>query len=260
MTIGKLRQEYKDIINKKYDEYPDFISALDLFINDNKDDLRTGVISVITQAEKKKNELLAEEKRVQGMMEFEHKYSEYEYICGIDEVGRGPLAGPVVTAAVILPKDFIILYLNDSKQVPEKKRDELYDIIMDKAIAVGIGSSSEKVIDEIGIKNANYTAMKEAISKLSVKPDMLLVDAETIPDTDIPQEAIIKGDAKSVSIAAASIIAKVTRDRIMHEYDSLYPEYGFKSNVGYGSASHIAALKKYGPCDLHRRSFIKNFV
>jgi ribonuclease HII len=165
-----------------------------------------------------------------------------------------------VAAAVVLPKDVDIYYLNDSKQLSAKKREELYDEIMEKAIAVGVGFSDEKCIDEINILQANYVAMREAISKLSVKPDILLNDAVKIPDVDIPQESIIKGDAKSVSIAAASIIAKVTRDRMMVEYDRIYPGYDLASNKGYGTKAHMEALKTVGPCEIHRRSFIKNIV
>ena len=191
---------------------------------------------------------------------YERKYADYAFICGIDEVGRGPLAGPVVAGAVILPKDCNILYINDSKKLSEKKREELYDVIMEQAVATGIGMASPARIDEINILQATYKAMQQAISKLSIKPDLLLNDAVTIPDVEIEQIPIIKGDAKSISIGAASIIAKVTRDRLMVEYDQILPEYGFASNKGYGSAEHIAALKKYGPSPIHRRSFIHNFI
>ncbi len=201
-----------------------------------------------------------ERARTEAMKEFEYKYSDYNLICGIDEVGRGPLAGPVYTSAVILPKDKEILYLNDSKKLSEKKRDELYEVIMENAVAVGIGHATNERIDEINILQATYEAMRMAISQLGVNPDLLLVDAVTIPDVSIRQVGIIKGDARSISIAAASIVAKVTRDRIMCEYDKEYPEYRFASNKGYGTAEHIAALKKYGPTPIHRRSFIGNFI
>jgi ribonuclease HII len=190
------------------------------------------------------------------MFHYERLYPEVNYIGGIDEVGRGPLAGPVVACCVILPKDCDILYLNDSKQVPEKKREELYDEIMAKAVSVGIGCVSHEVIDEINILQATFEAMRQAIASMPVKPEHLLVDAVHIPDIKIPQRGIIKGDAKSASIAAASIVAKVTRDRMMCELDAKYPAYGFAKNKGYGSAEHIAALKQYGPCEIHRRSFI----
>ena len=175
-------------------------------------------------------------------------------------MGRGPLAGPVVAGAVILPKDCDILYINDSKKLTAAKREELYDEIMEKAVAAGIGMVSPQRIDEINILQATYEAMREAISKLEPAPDILLNDAVTIPEVTIPQVPIIKGDAKSISIGAASIIAKVTRDRLMVEYDQILPEYGFASNKGYGSAELIAALKNYGPSPIHRRSFIHNFI
>ena len=188
------------------------------------------------------------------------KISQKARICGIDEVGRGPLCGPVVASAVILPKDCQILYLNDSKKLSEKKREELYDVIMEQAIAVGVGMATPQRIDEINILQATYEAMRQAISNLNVKPAVLLNDAVTIPEVDIPQIPIIKGDAKSVSIAAASIIAKVTRDRMMVEYDRIYPGYDLASNKGYGTKVHMEALKTVGPCEIHRRTFIKNIV
>ncbi len=176
------------------------------------------------------------------------------FIAGIDEVGRGPLVGPVVTAAVILPKDFYDERINDSKKLTEKKRELLYDVIMENAISVGIGISSEDVIDEINILNATKRAMLEAVNNLSVKPEHLLIDAVKL-DTDIPQTSIIKGDAKSESIAAASIIAKVTRDRMMVELDKIHPEYDFKHNKGYGTKKHIEAIRKYGIIKEHRKTF-----
>ena len=179
------------------------------------------------------------------------------FIAGIDEVGRGPLVGPVVTAAVILPKDFYDERINDSKKLTEKKRELLYDVIMENAISVGIGISNEDVIDEINILNATKRAMLEAVNNLNVKPEHLLIDAVKL-NTDIPQTSIIKGDAKSESIAAASIIAKVTRDRMMVEYDKIYPGYDFASNKGYGTAKHIDALKLQGSSPIHRKTFIKN--
>ena len=218
------------------------------------------MVKLVEQAGKRLEKLEAERARIENLKKYEKEYAEYGYICGIDEVGRGPLAGPVVAGAVILPKDCDILYINDSKKLTAAKRDELYDIIMEKAVAVGIGMASPARIDEINILQATYEAMREAISKLSVKPDLLLNDAVTIPGVDIRQVPIIKGDAKSISIGAASIVAKVTRDRMMVEYDKIMPEYGFASNKGYGSAEHIAALKKVGPSPIHRASFIKNFV
>ena len=196
------------------------------------------------------------------LWEYENKLYKQgiNYIGGVDEVGRGPLAGPVVACAVILPKDSQILYLNDSKKLSASKREELYDVIMREAVSVGIGMRSPERIDEINILQATYEAMREAVSKLDVMPQVLLNDAVTIPQITIPQVPIIKGDAKSVSIAAASIIAKVTRDRLMEEYDKVFPEYGFASNKGYGAAVHIEALKKYGPTPIHRKTFITHFI
>ena len=198
--------------------------------------------------------------RLEAMREYEDTYDACAYICGIDEAGRGPLAGPVVAAAAVLPKDCQIFYLNDSKKLSEKKRDLLFDEIKEKAVAYGIGIVSPQVIDEINILQATYEAMRQAISQLNVIPEILLNDAVTIPGVDIMQVPIVKGDAKSVSIAAASILAKVTRDRMMMEYDQIYPEYGFAKHKGYGTAAHIAELKEYGPCPIHRRTFIKKFV
>ena len=213
---------------------------------------------------KKEEKLRKELERLEVMSAYEKEYAQYTHICGIDEVGRGPLAGPVVACAVVLPKDVTILYLNDSKKLSEKKRELLYDEIMEKAVAVGIGAVGPARIDEINILQATYEAMRMAIEdltgKLGKKPDLLLNDAVTIPEVDIPQVPIIKGDAKSVSIAAASVIAKVTRDRLMEEYDQVLAGYGFADNKGYGSAAHIAALRKLGPTPIHRRTFIKNFV
>ena len=224
------------------------------------EDNRKGVQDLIVRVKKEKEKLASEITSLQEMKFFERKYADCSAICGIDEAGRGPLAGPVVAGAVILPKDCQILYLNDSKQLTAKKREELYDIIMEQAVAVGLGYASYERIDEINILQATYEAMREAISKLAVQPDILLNDAVTIPKVTIQQVPIIKGDAKSVSIAAASIVAKVTRDRMMVKYDELYPEYHFAENKGYGSAAHIEALKKYGPTPIHRRTFIQNFL
>ena len=214
----------------------------------------------LQREERRQEKLKAERERLETMRSYERQYALRGVLCGSDGVGRGPLAGPVVGGAVILPQDCEILYLNDSKKLSEKKRELLYDEIMEKAVAVGIGAVSPERIDEINILQATYEAMRIAVSKLSVRPDLLLNDAVTIPQVDIPQVPIIKGDAKSVSIAAASIVAKVTRDRMMVQYEELYPGYEFASNKGYGSARHIAALKEIGPCPIHRRSFIKNFV
>lgn len=225
-----------------------------------REDERAGVKKLIAKYEKEKEKLHLELARLEAMKVFEKKYGQYSYICGIDEVGRGPLAGPVVAGAVILKKDTDILYLNDSKQLSEKKRELLYDEIMEKAVATGIGVAAPAMIDEINILQATYKAMAMAIDSLSIKPDLLLNDAVVIPGVSIKQVGIIKGDEKSVSIAAASIVAKVFRDRMMREYHALYPDYDFAHNKGYGSAAHIEALKARGPCAIHRASFIKNFV
>ena len=214
----------------------------------------------ILREQKRQEKLKAERERLESMKMYEYQYGECGFLCGIDEVGRGPLAGPVVAGAVILSRDCEILYLNDSKKLSEKKRELLYDEIMEKAVAVGLGIVGPDRIDEINILQSTYEAMRMAISNLKVRPDLLLNDAVTIPKVDIPQVPIIKGDGKSVSIAAASIVAKVTRDRMMVEYENLYPGYELGSNKGYGSAKHIAALKEIGPCVIHRKSFIKNFV
>lgn len=210
--------------------------------------------------EKQAARLAKERERLEAMSVYEKQYASCLAICGIDEVGRGPLAGPVVAGAVILPRDTEILYLNDSKKLSEKKREALYDEIMEKAVAVGIGMASPARIDEINILQATYEAMRMAIDKLQVCPDLLLNDAVTIPGVEISQVPIVKGDAKSISIAAASIVAKVTRDRMMKEYEEIFPGYDFASNKGYGTKAHIQALKTLGPCVIHRRSFIGNFV
>lgn len=185
----------------------------------------------------------------------------FNLICGIDEAGRGPLAGPVVVASVILPQDSMIEGVNDSKKVSEKKREKLYDQILEEAISYGIGIIGQDEIDEINILNATKKGLTISLQELTVRPDLIVVDALTHIDTKgIPYESIIKGDAKCYSIAAASIIAKVTRDRIMREWDKIYPEYGFVQHKGYGTAKHITAIRKYGLCPIHRRSFTKNFT
>lgn len=224
-----------------------------------RSDSRKGVQDLIAKTVKEKERLQIELERLEGMKQFEKKYVDYIAICGIDEAGRGPLAGPVVAGAVILPKDCSILYLNDSKQVSASRREELFNEIQEKAVACAVGIVSPQRIDEINILQATYEAMHQAVEGLKVVPDLLLVDAVTIPAMPMKQVGIVKGDAKSVSIAAASILAKVTRDRMMVEYDSLYPEYGFAKHKGYGSKMHIEAIQEYGPCPIHRRTFIKNF-
>lgn len=204
--------------------------------------------------------LAAEQERLEKMKEYEYQYEDHIIVCGIDEAGRGPLAGPVVAGAAILPRDCEILYLNDSKKLSEKKREALFLEIQEKASAFAVGVIGADRIDEINILQATYEAMRLAIGKLGLQPDVLLNDAVTIPGITMEQVPIIKGDGKSVSIAAASIMAKVTRDYMMEEYDTLFPQYGFARHKGYGTAAHISALKEFGPCPIHRRSFIKNFV
>ena len=196
--------------------------------------------------------------RLEQMREYENTYAARAMICGIDEAGRGPLAGPVAAGAVILPKDCTLLYLNDSKKLSEKRREELFVQIKEQAVAWCVGIVGPERIDEINILQATYEAMRQAVAGLGVKPDLLLNDAVEIPGVDIMQVPIIKGDAKSVSIAAASILAKVTRDHMMVEYDQLFPEYGFAKHKGYGTAAHIQAIQELGPCPIHRRSFIRN--
>lgn len=249
-SISKIREEFEAASMEKlpslYQEY--------------QEDPRAGVRSLIEKYRKKEDALAKEKERTEQMKFYEKQYESRGYVCGIDEVGRGPLAGPVVAGAVILPRDCRVLYLNDSKKLTAKKREELYDVIMEQAVAVGIGYVSPARIDEINILQATYEAMREAISKLPIQPDVLLNDAVTIPGVNIYQVPIIKGDGKSVSIAAASIVAKVTRDRLMVEYDREIPEYGFASNKGYGSEQHIEALKKYGPSPIHRKTFLTHFL
>ena len=248
--IGAIKEELKSTADER----------LSVFIAEYQSDGRTGVQKLVEQAEKRLQKLEAEKKRIYELQAYEREYAQAAYICGIDEVGRGPLAGPVVAGAVILPKNCEILYINDSKKLSAAKREELYDVIMEQAVAVGIGQASPQRIDEINILQATYEAMREAINNLRVTPDILLNDAVTIPQVDIPQVPIIKGDAKSISIGAASIIAKVTRDRMMVDYDRLYPGYAFAENKGYGSAAHIDALKRLGASPIHRQSFIGHFV
>ena len=249
---------------REIDEYlqscppEELASSIRSFRNDG----RSGVQKLLDKYERRLEAFRKELQRLDGMMFFERKYAEFELIAGIDEAGRGPLAGPVVATAVILPKDRPILYVNDSKQLSEKKREELFPVIMREAAAVGVGMASPELIDRINILQATYQAMRDAVASLkspegeTLVPELLLNDAVRIPSLPMRQVPIIKGDAKSCSIAAASVIAKVTRDRIMKEYDAVYPEYGFAKHKGYGSQAHIEALKTYGPCPIHRRSFI----
>lgn len=238
------------------------IESIDILFEKYKDDERKGVLNIIESYKKKLQAIEKEKERIESLLQYEKEIyqSGYNIIAGIDEVGRGPLAGPVVTAAVILPKDCRIMGINDSKKLSEKKRNELYDIIINNTVAYSFGVVNPKEIDEINILQATYKAMREALSKLSVKPDFVLADAVTIPDIECEQKGIIKGDAKSLSIGAASIIAKVHRDRMMEEYSKIYPEYHFEKNKGYGSKEHLEAIKKYGISPIHRKSFLKNIL
>lgn len=249
-TISQIREEYQAAA----------LSMLPDFIRMYKMDERVGVAKLVSQAQKKIDSLQSERDRLYQLGAYERQYAEYTYVCGVDEAGRGPLAGPVAAGAVILPKNCEILYLNDSKQLSAKKREELYDEIVHKALAWGVGMVSPQRIDEINILQATYEAMREAINNLAIKPDIMLNDAVIIPDMPIKQVPIIKGDAKSITIAAASILAKVTRDRLMIEYDNQFPGYGFGVHKGYGTKVHIEALKRLGPSEIHRKTFITHFV
>ena len=253
METEKIQQIQEKFKQAKTEELSALIQAY-------QSDERSGVQAQIKRAQKTLVALEKEKERINELWKYERVYGAYANICGIDEVGRGPLAGPVVAGAVILPKDCDLLYINDSKKLSAAKREELFDLIMEKAVATGIGMVGPARIDEINILQATYEAMRMAIANLSVTPDLLLNDAVTIPQVTIKQVPIIKGDAKSISIGAASIIAKVTRDRLMVEYDKSMPEYGFAANKGYGSEAHIEAIKKYGPSPIHRASFITKFV
>ena len=248
-SIAAIREEIEHYEGMDYRQY----------ILEYQDDPRSGVQKLVEGLKKKEKALQEEIRRTESLKQYEHLYEQLGYVCGIDEVGRGPLAGPVVACAVILPRDTDILYLDDSKKLSPGKREMLCERIREKAVAIGLGQVEAERIDQINILNATYEAMRQAIRNLSVRPAVLLNDAVTIPEVDIPQIPIIKGDQKSVSIAAASIVAKVTRDRLMTEYDQIMPEYGFAQNKGYGSRMHIEALERYGPSPIHRRSFIGNF-
>ncbi|MBQ7833772.1 MAG: ribonuclease HII [Lachnospiraceae bacterium] len=249
--IGMIKADFAEASTKE---------ELQAFISEYETDGRSGVVALVNRAGKAIEALEKEIARTESLKKYEYEYEKYGYVCGIDEVGRGPFAGPVVACAVILPANSNILYLNDSKKLSEKKREELYDVIMKEAVAVGIGMRDAGRIDEINILQATYEAMRDAIANLKVKPDVLLNDAVTIPGVEIKQVPIVKGDAKSVSIAAASIVAKVTRDRMMVEYEKEYPGFDFASNKGYGTQKHIEALQAQGPTPIHRRSFIGNFI
>ena len=228
----------------------------DPFLAEVENDQRSGVQKAIEKRKRAIQAELNEDLRLEQMLRYEKELYQagYQAIAGIDEVGRGPLAGPVVAAAVILPPGCKIKGLNDSKKIPKKKHQEIYQAVLDKALAVGIGLIDNEVIDQVNIYEATKLAMKEALSKLSLKPDYLLIDAMKL-DIDIPQESIIKGDANSLSIAAASIVAKVTRDKLMADYDKEYPGYDFAQNAGYGTKSHLQGLEQNGVTPIHRKTF-----
>ena len=225
-----------------------------------REDTRSGVQALIRRSEKQRETLEKETARIYKLQQYERGYENEGLICGIDEVGRGPLAGPVVAGAVILPKNCEILYLNDSKQLSAEKREQLYDVILEHAVAVGIGIVSPQRIDEINILQATYEAMRQAIEKLNPQPAVLLNDAVRIPQVAIQQVPIINGDANRVSISADSIVEKVKSYRMMEQYEEFFPGYGFSRNKGYGSKEHIEALQTMGPTAIHRRSFIGHFV
>lgn len=249
VSISDIKAIYE---NTSFAELEDFISRY-------ASDERAGVKSLVKKAEKQIEARHIELIRLEKMRAFEHELEgTYQYICGVDEAGRGPFAGPIVAGAAILPSDEDILYLNDSKKLSPAKRDELFDEVKEKAIAWGVGIVSAKRIDEIGVGKADFEAMRLAIKNMSVEADFALTDAFEIPELWISQKPIVKGDAKSVSIAAASILAKVTRDRIMDELDEKYPMYGFKDHKGYGTLFHRERIIEYGPCEEHRMSFLKN--
>ncbi len=249
-------KEIKEIfLNTEITRLPEVINAF-------ADDERSGVRRLTEGAEKRYAAYLKEIRRMEEISVFERELEKngYNIIGGTDEVGRGPLAGPVVAAVVILPKGCLIPGINDSKKLSAARREELSAKIRQQAVDFALGTASPKEIDEINILQATYLAMRRALNALSVKPDFLLADAVTIPEITVPQKGIIHGDARSITIGAASIVAKVERDAMMDGYDEAFEGYGFKHNKGYGSAEHIAAIKRLGPCPIHRRSFIKNFV
>ena len=242
---------------KEIQQRLDLVTDLaDSFLTEAANDQRSGVQKAIEKRKRVIQAELDEDLRLEQMLRYEKELYQagYQAIAGIDEVGRGPLAGPVVAAAVILPPGCKIKGLNDSKKTPKKKHDEIYQAVMDKALAVGIGLMDSEIIDQVNIYEATKLDMKEALSKLTLKPDYLLIDAMKL-DVEMPQESIIKGDANSLSIAAASIVAKVTRDKLMADYDKEFPGYDFAQNAGYGTKSHLQGLERNGVTPIHRKTF-----
>ncbi|MBU5306563.1 ribonuclease HII [Clostridioides mangenotii] len=250
-SVKEIKEEIENIEVNRYMEYIDFLRS----------DERKSVQNLALKLAKRLDKIRAEDERLEKINSYENEgYSKgYLFIGGIDEAGRGPLAGPVVASVVVFEEDTKIVGIDDSKKLSEQKREELFDIIKDKALDYGIGIVDNEEIDEINILNATYQAMKKAINCLKKTPDYLLVDAAHIPGINIDQNSIIKGDSKSISIAAASIIAKVTRDNIMYQYDRMYPEFGFKSHKGYGTKEHYEAIDEHGITPIHRKSFLKKY-
>lgn len=252
MSISQIKLE----INKtSIEDYPEYILLL-------KGDDRAGVRQLALSLDKKYQAYIKENIRIDQMRQFEDGLYEkgYEYIAGMDEVGRGPLAGPVVSCTLILPQDSHLLYINDSKKISISKREALFEKIKEEALSIGIGIVDNDMIDEVNIYEGTKQSMKDAIDNSQISPQMVLIDAMYIDGLSIAQKSIIKGDEKCYSIAAASIVAKVTRDKMMDTYDEMYPEYHFKSNKGYGTQEHIDAIHKYGTCPIHRMSFLNNIL
>lgn len=260
VSFKVIKEEVDKIDVKSYLYSEELKKVIDLLVSDK----RKNVQSLGNKIQRDKEKIIAEIKRVKAMYNFDKSFGNYEYIAGVDEVGRGPLAGPIVACAVILDlnclDEDIILGINDSKKLSEKKREELATIIKEKAINYYIAESSNKEIDERGIAYANNKIFLEACTKLDLMPDLVLSDGYLVKNLNIPNKAVVKGDAKSVSIAAASIIAKVYRDNLMKEYSKKYTSYAFEENAGYGTSKHIDGIKKVGPCEIHRMSFLKNIL
>lgn len=257
MNFSKMSyKEIKNFVDSIHIE--ESISYVPLFLKDDRKTIR----QLAKYIQNSYNKMIEERKRVSQMMSYEKKlYNQgYNHIAGIDEVGRGPLAGPVVAAAVVLPQNLHLNYINDSKKLTAKKREELYNLIKEVAIDIGIGIIDNTIIDKINILNATKLAMKEAVKSLVKKPDFLLIDAINLTDININQKSIIKGDGKSISIAASSIVAKVTRDRLVEKYSSSYPEYGFEKHKGYGTKEHYEAIKRHGITKVHRKTFLKSII